>query len=366
MTCVISATGGEPQDRPTFKGLEMNDLFIREADFNPFVENLILQRRVIAPIRKKQQFVFDHLTSAADLRLDYDVTILPPKKAFFPVHQKLIEFTDRGGKSCIDPKEQVLFGVHFYDVKAIDQLDLLFEQNHADHNYLANRRATTIVASNIQNVSKRAFFATVGKEVKPAGHDAFLTKISGGYHLAALTAKGEGLKKFGRFDVATADQAKEAKKVNAAALEKCPERLSWGSEEIAKKTRAAFGRDETWKDLSKNCFSCGTCNIVCPTCYCFNVEDVWNLDQVSGYRYRTWDGCQLHDFSKVSLGAGGTENFRHDIFERYRHRMMRKATYLNPTLGGPACVGCGRCSAGCVPDIADPVRIIERIMEESR
>jgi sulfhydrogenase subunit beta (sulfur reductase) len=341
----------------------MSQLFIKEADFHPFVSVLIGKTQVIGPVARKQQFVFDRITSPDQLRLDYDVTILPPKKAFFPVKQTLVEFTEEGGKSAIHPKKQVLFGVHFYDVKAIDQLDQLFEENHADNNYLANRRETTIVASNIQNVSKRAFFASVGRGRKPKGHDAFLTRIKGGYVFETLTKKGDELAAFGAFSPAKPAQIEEARAVNEAVLEKCPERLRQSSEEISKRVRAAFGKEELWKDLSKTCFSCGTCNIVCPTCYCFNVEDTWNLDQVSGSRHRTWDGCQLHDFAKVSLGAGASENFRHNTFTRYRHRMMRKATYLNETLGGPACVGCGRCSAGCVPDIADPVKIVDRIME---
>jgi len=341
----------------------MSDLFIKEADFTPFLEKLMASKRVIGPKAKKTEFVFDELETPEDLRLDYDVTILPPKKAFFPPKQKLVEFTAKGPTSAIAPIDQVLFGVHFYDVKAIDQLDQLFAENHKDNNYLANRKHTTIVASNIQKISKRAFFATVGKNVKPKGHDAFLTKVKGGYVYETITKKGEALTKLGSFSPASGAQMSEAKKVNEDVLKKCPEKLNWESETIATKVRAAFGNKELWDEMSKQCFSCGTCNIVCPTCYCFDVQDVWNLDQVTGSRYRTWDGCQLHDFAKVSLGAGASENFRHNILQRYRHRMMRKATYLNATLGGPACVGCGRCSAGCVPDIADPVKIIERIME---
>jgi formate hydrogenlyase subunit 6/NADH:ubiquinone oxidoreductase subunit I len=69
------------------------------------------------------------------------------------------------------------------------------------------------------------------------------------------------------------------------------------------------------------------------------------------------------DFAKVSLGGGATENFREERAERFRHRIMRKASYLNEKLGGPACVGCGRCSAACTSDIADPVNVINKIME---
>jgi len=42
---------------------------------------------------------------------------------------------------------------------------------------LANRCATTIIGSNIYNVSSRAFFASVGSDVEAKGHDGFITKI---------------------------------------------------------------------------------------------------------------------------------------------------------------------------------------------
>lgn len=341
----------------------MKAYFIKENDFESFLTTLINSTRVIGPVARRTKFVFQEVKSPRELRLDYDVTILPAKKAFFPVRQPLVKFSSETMESCIDPVDQVLFGVHFYEVKAIDQLDTIFKSGHEDRNYLANRERTTIVASNIQRVSPRGFWASVGPDVKPKGHDAFLTKVAGGYVFETLTAKGEKLIGLGKFNQASDVQFAEARKVNEKALAECKERLHHPSAEIARKVRESFRNEELWKDVSKDCFSCGTCNIVCPTCYCFDVQDTWNLDQTSGVRCRTWDGCQLEDFAQVSLGAGAHENFREESAERFRHRVMRKMTYLNEKLGGPACVGCGRCSVGCVPDIADPVRIVERIME---
>jgi hypothetical protein len=317
---------------------------------------------VYGPVAKRSRFVFERLETPDELRLDYDVTILPPKKLFFPPAQDLIHFDGPDYRAPLEPVEKVLLGVHFYDVKAIDQTDLLFSERNYDVNYMAHRQTTTIVASNIQNVSPRAFFASVGTHVQPQGHDAFLTAIDGGYVLETRSERGEALLKCGAFRPASEAQVKEAAAVNAAALEACPEKLQYGSAEIAAKVRAAFKDEALWMELAADCFSCGTCNTTCPTCYCFDVQDTWNVDQASGQRTRFWDGCLTEDFAKCSLGEGACENFREERWMRFRHRMMRKATYLNDKLGGPACVGCGRCSAGCTADIADPVRIIDRIM----
>ena len=337
--------------------------FLRESDLAALVNRLIRGRRVWGPVAKKTQFVFAELRSAAQLRLDYDVSLVPPKKAIFPTTQELIAFSPKGAESCVLPKPQILFGVHFYDVKAIDQLDLLFAERHADRNYLANREATTIVGSSIQRVFPRAFWGSIAPEVEPRGHDAFLTKIRGGYLFETRTRKGEALVRAGKFTPASVAKVGEARQVNARMMTCCPEKLPVPAAEVARKVRLGYIKEDLWKELARDCFSCGTCNILCPTCYCFDVQDHWNIDQVSGARCRSWDGCQLEDFARVSLGEGASENFREERHERYRHRVMRKLSYLNQKLGGPACVGCGRCSAGCVPDIADPVRIVARILE---
>jgi len=340
----------------------MTASFIRSNDFAAFVTAMIEAGPVYGPVAKRSRFAFERLETPEELRLDYDVTILPPKKLFFPPEQDLLRFDRAEFRAAMEPTEKVLFGVHFYDVKAIDQTDLLFSERNFDVNYMAHRQTTTIVASNIQTISSRAFFASVGADVQPKGHDASLTSIGGGYVLETLTERGEALLKFGDFRPATDAQLKEAAEVNAAALERCPEMLEHSTEAIAAKVRAAFKDDELWLALAADCFSCGTCNTVCPTCYCFDVQDTWNVDQTSGQRTRYWDGCLTEDFAKCSLGEGATENFREERAARFRHRMMRKATYLNAKLGGPACVGCGRCSAGCTADIADPVRVINQIM----
>ena len=204
---------------------------------------------VYGPVAKRSRFIFERLESPEELRLDYDVTILPPKKLFFPPAQDLVRF-DGDEYSAIDPEEKVLLGVHFYDVKGLDQTDLLYSERNFDVNYMANRQTTTIVASNIQNVSDRAFFASVGADVPAKGHDAFLTSIAGGYVFEPLTERGEALLKHGTFLAASEAQVAEAEKVNAEALTKCKEKHEHGAEEIAAKVRAAFGNEDLWSELA--------------------------------------------------------------------------------------------------------------------
>ncbi|MDA3811573.1 MAG: 4Fe-4S dicluster domain-containing protein [Spirochaetaceae bacterium] len=343
----------------------MKTYFIKDQDFSTFITNVIESENLIGPIAKKNKFVFDKLEKPEDLRLDYDVTLLPPKKFFFPPAQKLIEFDGEKYHDCIDPKKMILLGVHFYDIKSLDMTDFLFSEGKADNNYMANRSVATVIGSNIQNISDRAFWGCIGREVKPKGHDGFLTKLENGngYVFDVISHKAESLLTYGIFRQASEDETSNAKRINEEAMLKCTARLPFPSDKLAEKVRAEYNNEELWDELAEGCFSCGTCNTVCPTCYCFDVHDQWNLDQKSGSRIRYWDACLTSEFAKVSLGAGSSENFRNTRGERFRHRIMRKAVYLNDKLGGPACVGCGRCSTSCTADIADPARVYNRIME---
>jgi formate hydrogenlyase subunit 6/NADH:ubiquinone oxidoreductase subunit I len=113
--------------------------------------------------------------------------------------------------------------------------------------------------------------------------------------------------------------------------------------------------------MAKTCFSCGSCNQVCPTCYCFNVQDDVNWDLKTGKRDRAWDGCLLDGFTKVA----GDHEFRNQRADRFRHRLYRKAKYVPAKIEGQiACVGCGRCVNACLPNIANPVAVYNRLIDD--
>ena len=116
---------------------------------------------------------------------------------------------------------------------------------------------------------------------------------------------------------------------------------------------------KVWTDVAKKCLGCGTCNLLCPTCYCFDVRDEVELQVTQGTRDRFWDGCMLNEFAEV---AGG-ENFRDKLSNRTRHRLYRKFKYITDKSGELHCVGCGRCTKYCPAKISI-VEIINNLIEE--
>ena len=314
------------------------------------------------PVAKGERFDFAALASSADLKMDYDVTLQPPKKYFLPPIETLLTFEVGGGyKSSYDDEKFVLLGVHPYDMIAINQMDELFRQDNYDNHYMGRRKNATIVALDVVTPSENVFASQMGTGTVKQGYDILLTDIGEAYVAEAATTAGEALLAGAACGVASdADSAKRDKiqaenKKNLSKHEmKCP--VSYLPSLLDK----AYD-SKVWAEKAETCFACGSCNQVCPTCYCFNVQDDVNWDMKTGERNRAWDGCMLDGFAKVA----GDHDFRKARADRFRHRLYRKGKYVPAKIGGEvACVGCGRCVAACLPDIANPVNIYNQLVDE--
>lgn len=332
-----------------------------------FVENLIGAGRVVG-VRKKDNkwFKFDEIEAPDQFCLDYDVTLLPPKKYFLPQKESLLSFSlDNKPKlsSAGDFEPLTIVGIHPYDLIAINQIDKLFTDTNRDEQYLRRRENITIIAVDPKKASKWSFWSYIGATKVDSGYDLFLTDLDGKWAVEIGTKKGgKLLKKHAKaIDADKSDLEKRARiRNNLVNLCNTDRKLSVEPEEIPSLMEENFS-NKIWGEQAEKCYSCGSCNLICPTCYCFDVREEVELNLKNGSRERTWDGCLLNDFAVV---AGG-ENFRGKRPDRYRHRFFRKGVYINKKIGELACVGCGRCSSVCLPDIADPVKVINRLAEGS-
>lgn len=241
-------------------------------------------------------------------------------------------------------------------------MDRIWAEGNADERYLSRRRQATIIAMRPVKASKWSFWAAMESAEVNSGYDLLLTDIGGKYAVEIGTGKGKSL---------LAKHAPDAKDAGAEDL-KALENAKKAIPNLCNKDRAiniAPGKipdfvrmsikNPVWEKQAEKCYSCGSCNLVCPTCYCFDVKDEMNLDLKSGTRSRMWDGCLLEEFASVGSG----ENFREHRADRFRHRILRKAVFVADKIGELACVGCGRCSEVCLPNITDPVQVINKIAE---
>jgi ferredoxin len=301
----------------------------------------------------KSSLRFERVADGSALQLDgYRPTLVPPGKRLAPAQDELLTFKrDADGKvtarPSLDTSPRVLAGVRTCDLRGIHLMDQVYRDGFGDPNYLARRQATTIIAVDcVTPCDPRCFCSATGALGHRAGADVFLTPSGADLLVEALTPAGERM-------------------VAGAGFTPCPDLAARRRDALGRRP-TPFGRplkadlpalsaklQDTWKSPVwdahvARCFSCGTCTMVCPTCYCFDVRDDLNFDLHSGNRARTWDSCMLPQFTAV---AGG-HNFRPDPAGRQRHRVKRKFQYLPGRFKeGSFCVGCGRCGRQCTTHI---------------
>lgn len=319
----------------------------------PLIEALMIDYQIIGPRAKAPKFVFEPIDDPAQLRLDYDTTILPPaKKVLHQVEEPLAAFT-MGGEPRVEPiveaQPTVLFGVHTCDLHAIQLLDEAFTQDYPDAHYLKRRGETVIVSLEcLEPCDEHAFCKDMGTLAADDGYDLHLTDLGEAYAVDAATEVGERLLvDYSTEGEATEDDVQRINEVLSAKWPRFDYRLDFDVAELPGLLTAAY-EHPVWAELGDRCFACGSCTNVCPTCYCFDVFDEVNMRLTEGVRKRQWDSCQLDEFARV---AGG-ENFREAKGARQRHRLMRKGKYLYERFDALGCVGCGRCIRTCVADIS--------------
>ena len=110
-----------------------------------------------------------------------------------------------------------------------------------------------------------------------------------------------------------------------------------------------------WDDVANRCLSCANCTLVCPTCFCSNVEDTTDLTGEHAERWRKWDSCFTVGFTHL---AGG--DVRPSVRSRYRQWLTHKLGTWIDQFGTSGCVGCGRCITWCpvAIDLTEEVRAI--------
>ena len=325
-----------------------------------WVDGLIRQQKVFGVQARDGKFVFAPLARAAGLRLDYDVAVTAPKEFLQPPCETLLRFDPKGFESVMDREPFVLFGVHPYDLAAILQMDEVFAKPQYDAHYQERRAQATIVACDVQNASSNVFAGHMNTAVAEQGGDVLITKVHDDYLVESRSAKGAALVKALAAEPDATEADLRSRRMVWEHYRKLLRRheLKVKPEDLPALLAKSYDHP-VWEEKAQRCFSCGSCNLVCPTCYCFNVRDdlAWSLDR--GERVRVWDGCMLAGFAMVA----GDHNFRKKKSDRYRHRYYRKGKYLFEQHRQIACVGCGRCISACVTKIANPVEVYNRLAE---
>jgi ferredoxin len=269
------------------------------------------------------------------------------KRNLFPPSSLLWRGSRGDGNAAEDDSVEPMafIGVRACELHAIAIQDRVFMGgDHVDPIYAARREGVFIVAVNCGQAGGTCFCVSMdtGPRVT-AGFDLALTELleNGGHRFLVEVGTERGAEVMAEV---TDDVAPEA---DVAAADRVVER-----------TAASMGRSmETggikdllysnlehprWDDVAERCLACANCTLVCPTCFCFNVETVTDLAGAETERTRSWDSCFTVDHSYIHGGS-----VRNSTRSRYRQWMTHKLATWIDQFGSSGCVGCGRCITWC-------------------
>jgi len=326
-----------------------------------FVESLRASFRVVGPVQTETGFAFDDIAQAEQLQLHYNTTILPPKKYFLPQTEVLFQYhTETNGQGSRhieirpvyqDVQPTVVFGVHTCDMNGIMLYDKVFAEGFRDEHYMTRREQIYIVGIEcLRPCDEASFCKDMGTLTAPPIYDLHMTEVDDSYLVDTGTERGERLLlDHAEVQMARSEDIQRLSRVLSAKWPLFRHRLKMSKDQTPSLLALGYGA-KIWEELGDRCLACGSCTNVCPTCFCFDVQDQTEINMMDGERVRIWDSCQLREFALV---AGG-HNFRGEKAARVRHRIMRKGKYIKQVHGLLGCTGCGRCERACLVNITVP------------
>jgi len=349
---------------------------VPKSTFESLVKQLAQEIDVVAPVKREGgKFSFERVSGTSSLEEDdYIPTLNPPKKHFFPSEEPLFRFTSTSKEAVhsgsdvevnatIETQERILLAVRPCDIRAIKLMDQVFEDEYEDDNYLAKREKATIIGLNcLKPCDENAFCAAMGSLYIEEGYDLLLTDLGDRFYVDVGTDKGSKL--IDRMPEARKVTEEHEKKISEIFKQRdeefadCANKLDVNAEDLPELLDTAKS-SPVWERYGELCLGCGRCNMVCPTCFCFDVQDEVSLHLDEGERKRKWDACTLLEFALV---AGG-ENFREERSERLRHMFYHKSKYGPDRYGDLYCTGCGRCLRTCLVNI-NPVEVYNEVHEQ--
>jgi ferredoxin len=371
-------------------GPEAGPVVFAASDLDQLLDAIRLRGfRLVGPVLRDGAICYDDIDSAADLpagwtdeqeagtyrvrRRDdaalfgYNVGPHSWKKYLFPPYARL---------SPPEPPPDAPFafiGVRSCELTAIAIQDRVFlGGRHKDQQYEGRRADALIVAVNCGQAGGTCFCASMDTGPRArSGFDIALTELLSGDGRDGRDGQARGGHRF-LAEPGTARGAEILREVRglpaseadtgaaAAATEHAIASMGRAMPELDLRQLLAdnFGHPR-WDDVAARCLTCGNCTMVCPTCFCFSVEDVSGLASGdpagSPERHRSWDSCFTMDHSYLHGGS-----VRVSDRSRYRQWMTHKLATWIDQFGMSGCVGCGRCITWCPAgiDITEEVKAI--------
>lgn len=241
-------------------------------DLDAFFESLKRLGKVQGPVSiGGSSYAFKEVCSPEEMDLTYTRTMIPPKKFFLKTEETIFEFDEEKAefREPFEEEKIVIFGIHPCDIYALKLLDRIYINETPDKYYI-NRRENAFLIGVSCHPDEHCFCKSTGTSYATDGFDLFLHELSDGYFVRIGSEKGYEIMKANKSlyrEVEAGDveefRSNEEKRLDEFKLE---------LELTGLQDMLDLAYDSpVWKETADKCFGCGRCNLVCPTCRCYDV-----------------------------------------------------------------------------------------------
>jgi len=228
----------------------------------------------------------------------------------------------------------------------------------SDPDYVSRRDGAFVVVVNCDEPGNNCFCVSMDTGPRArSGFDIALTEVEvdDGLRYLAEAGSADGAAMLAGLDAPAADEA--IRDAADTALEEAGHQMGRTMDTDGLKDLLQSNLDHPiWAEIGERCLGCTNCTMVCPTCFCWSVEDSMDLDGTTATRTRRWDSCFTLDFTFIHGGP-----VRESVGARYRQWFIHKLASWVDQFGSFGCVGCGRCITWCPVgiDLTEEVRRLQ-------
>lgn len=321
---------------------------------------------IFVPVREGDFHNFRPLEDRTIPNFDFFNTRLSPKSIVYPQSERMFECLndpenpekDILKETTKDYTAQAIVGIRPCDAQAFQIVKRNFDNpEYRDPWWVRGFESTVLVGLGCNAPCPTCFCTSVGGGPFHEEYlDAILYDLGDKYFARGLTDRGkEFISKIQGGNPADEKAMKDAKALAAVAQKKVTARLP--TDKLGAKSVIALFNAPFWEEVAFSCINCGTCTFLCPTCWCFDIQDEVCVKQID--RIRNWDTCM----SALFTLEGSGHNPREMKFQRVRQRFMHKLKYYPDKFkNGVQCSGCGRCVRYCPVNI--DIRNVAELMNE--
>ena len=320
--------------------------------------------RLFGPVKGPQYYDFQLLGPGQTPDLDFLNTRMSAKSLVYPQSEVMFDYNlDESQEdhhimkeSALDYSPRAVIGIRPCDVKGYLLVKRNFDTpDFKDPYWVRNFAATTLIGYGCDEPCSSCFCTSAGSgPFHEEGLDVLLVDAGDSFLAKILSEKGKKLATAAGWDKRAADGAEQEIDARRQAAE-AKMNAAMETDRLAAQDTLDLYDAPFWEDVSFSCINCGTCTYVCPTCWCFDIQD--EVRGKKGKRLRIWDSCMYPLFTLHGSG----HNPRGTKMQRVRQRFMHKLKYyVDKYDDGIQCSGCGRCVRLCPVNI--DIRRVARLM----